>query len=274
MSDHHAAAPSVAPSRPRPGAGQILGELLLTAGVLVLLFVVYEAFWTNIASGRLQAGVESRLEQAWSDGSGVVAGQPIPPLTPVPGEGFARIHMPAIDIKYAVVEGVDGENLRAGPGHYPASQLPGEPGNFALAAHRIGSGAAFQHLDGLEACDAVVVETEYQWLTYRVLPLATDPAARAAAARNCLSPAQTARVTDGDYAHLQGRRITLPGDVDVINPLPSAPWTAPGDDLESVATLTTCHPLFSNTERMIVHAMLVETIPKSSGGRPAALQER
>ncbi|WP_353844445.1 hypothetical protein [Rhodococcus sp. (in: high G+C Gram-positive bacteria)] len=39
-------------------------------------------------------------------------------------------------------------------------------------------------------------------------------------------------------------------------------------------TLTTCHPLYSNSERLIVHAVLVETIPKISGNNPAALQEQ
>ncbi|NKR33528.1 sortase [Rhodococcus hoagii] len=46
-----------------------------------------------------------------------------------------------------------------------------EPGNFALAGHRIGTGAVFQHLDRLDTCDAVVVETESNGPTYRVLPL-------------------------------------------------------------------------------------------------------
>ncbi len=83
------------------------------------------------------------------------------------------MHIPALDAAYAVVEGTRNEDLRAGPGHYVDTQMPGEPGNFALAGHRIGTGAVFQHLDRLDACDAVVVETEFRWITYRVLPLET-----------------------------------------------------------------------------------------------------
>ncbi|GAB2654606.1 class E sortase [Prescottella soli] len=260
------------PEQARPNAGGVAGELLLTAGVVLLLFVFYEAFWTNIVSGRLQDEVDNSLDESWSRGA--TGDEPVAPPTPALGEGFARVHIPALDAAYAVVEGTRNEDLRAGPGHYVDTQMPGEPGNFALAGHRIGTGAVFQYLDRLDACDAVVVETEFRWVTYRVLPLETSSPERRAAAEACLSPEQTDRVSDGDYAHVQGRHITAPTDVEVVNPLPGAPWAEPGPGLESMLTMTTCHPLFSNAERMIVHAMLVETIPKSSGHSPAALQER
>lgn len=260
--------------RPRPGAGQVIGELLLTAGALILLFVIYEAFWTNIISSRLQDEVNHSLEQAWSKSPPATGDEPIAPPTPALGEGFARVHLPTLNAMNAVVEGTQNADLRAGPGHYPETQMPGEPGNFALAGHRIGSGAVFQHVDQLGACDAIVVETEFQWMTYRVLPLETAAPDRRAAAAACLRPEQIDRVADGDYAHIQGRHITAPGDIDVVNPVPDAEWVPPEPGLESMLTLTTCHPLFSNAERMIVHAILVETTPKSSGNSPAALQEK
>jgi sortase (surface protein transpeptidase) len=152
--------------------------------------------------------------------------------------------------------------------------MPGEAGNFALAGHRNGSGAVFQHLDRLDACDAVVVETEFQWMTYRLLPLDQASPERRAAAKACLNPEQADRVSEGDYVHLLGRRITVPGDVAVVNPLPGSPWAEPDATLESMLTLTTCHPLYSNSERLIVHAVLVETISKTSGTIPAAFQEQ
>ncbi|MFB9778625.1 class E sortase [Rhodococcus baikonurensis] len=261
----------------RPRLGQVIGELLLTAGVLILLFVVYEAFWTNITSGRLQDEVNAQLEESWGkDKDQVAAGNPVAPPAPVLGEGFARVYLPTLgaDAVSAVVEGTRNEDLRAGPGHYPESQMPGEAGNFALAGHRIGFGAVFQHLDRLDACDAVVVETEFQWMTYRLLPLDQSSPERRTAAQACLSPEQADRVSDGDYAHLLGRHITVPGDVAVVNPLPGKPWPEPDTTLESMLTLTSCHPLYSNSERMIVHAVLVETISKTSGTIPAALQEQ
>ncbi|MFD4293649.1 class E sortase [Rhodococcus sp. NPDC058532] len=260
-------------ARPRPGAGQVTGELLLTAGVVVLLFVIYEAFWTNIVSGRLQDEVDNGLAQSWAQGSGAAGDAPVAPPVPTPGEGFARLHFPTLGAAYAVVEGTSNEDLKAGPGHYTDTQLPGEPGNVAIAGHRNGSGAVFEHLDRLGACDAVVVETRTEWMTYRLLPLAAAAPERRAAAADCLRPEQIDRVAGGDYAHVLGRHITVPGDVAVVNPLPGAEWVEPGPWLESVLTLTTCHPLFSNAERMIVHAVLVETTPKFAGTLPVALQE-
>ena len=260
-------------ARTRPGAGQVIGELLLTAGVIILLFVIYEAFWTNIVSGRLQDDVNHSLDKSWGNDSGAAGDEPVAPLVPVLGEGFARVHFPTLGAAYAVVEGTRNEDLKAGPGHYTDTQMPGEAGNFVLAGHRNGSGAVFQHLDQLGTCDAVVVETEFQWMTYRLLPLDAASPERRAAAAACLSLEQVDRVSDGDYAHLFGRHVTVPGDIEVINPLPGVPWVEPDPGLESMLTLTTCHPLFSNTERMIVHAVLVETIPKSAGNIPAALQE-
>lgn len=73
--------------------------------------------------------------------------------------------------QFAVVEGVQEHELRTGPGHYPVTQLPGQDGNFAVASHRVGKGAPFNDLGALEACDAVVVETKQEWVTYRVLPM-------------------------------------------------------------------------------------------------------
>lgn len=261
------------PGWKRPGAGQVIGELLLTAGVVILLFIVYEAFWTNIVSGRLQDKVDTSLEESWAQDPVAPGDGPGVPLEPVVGEGFARVHLPTLGVRYAILEGVRNEDLRAGPGHYPHTEMPGEAGNFALAGHRIGSGPVFQHLDQLGACDAVVIETQAEWLTYRLLPLDADPSERRAAAAGCLSPGQVERVSDGDYAHVRGRHITVPGDIDVVNPVPGAEWAPPEPGLESTVTLTTCHPLFSNTERMVVHAVLVESTPKAPGVMPAALQE-
>lgn len=261
-------------ARPRPSAGQVIGELLLTAGVVLLLFVIYEAFWTNIVSGRLQDEVDNGLAESWAEGSEPPGAAPVASPLPVPGEGFARLHFPTLGAAYAVVEGTRNEDLKAGPGHYIGTQMPGEAGNFAIAGHRNGSGAVFQHLDQLGACDAVVVETRTEWMTYRLLPL-DDPASpeRRAAAGACLGPGLTDRVSDGDYAHVLGRHITAPDDVDVVNPLPGMAWVDPNSGLASVLTLTTCNPQFSNAERLIVHAVLVESLSKSTGAVPAALQE-
>lgn len=268
--------------RPRPrsrvSGGQIIADLLLTVGVLLALFVVYESFWTNLASGRLQDEASAQLEDRWSD-SPVATDDPAPLPVPALGEAFSRVHLPTLgqDAVYTVLQGTRDEDLRTGPGHYVGTQMPGELGNFALAGHRNGSGAVFQHLDRLDSCDAVIVETEAQWLTYRLVPVEKDGPERRTAAKKCLTPEQTERITLGDYSHVQGQHITTPEAVEVIAPIPGVPETGSGSEpapaLERMLTLTTCHPQFSNAERLIIHAVLVETTSKSDGVLPAALSE-
>ena len=185
------------------------------------------------------------------------------------------MYVPAFgsDFRFAIVEGTEDEDLYAGPGRYVDTQMPGQPGNFAVAGHRVGKGAPFNDLGHLQVCDAIVVETQTEWITYRVLPIDAVGDARRAEATGCLTPEQVERVTTGEYAGVQGRHITLPGDIEVINPVPGLAATQTDPSLESLITLTTCHPQFSNAERMIVHAIEVEATPKIAGERPAVLEE-
>ncbi|WKD58328.1 Sortase family protein [Corynebacterium capitovis DSM 44611] len=257
--------PSAVPTRAT--ASQVVGEALLTVGAVLLLFAFYEAFWTNLHSQRLQSGAHEQLEGQWVNPRGT--------SEPQLGDAFALLRIPAFgaDYAFAVVEGVDEASLLVGPGHYPGTQLPGQPGNFAVAGHRVGKGAPFNDLGQLSACDAVVVETQTQWVTYRVLPTSTEAAQRAAEAAPCLSGALAERVVGGDYAGVAGKVITTPRDTSVIAPLPGREGDSVAG-LAGVLTLTTCHPQFSNAERMIIHAIQTEVVEKSDGVvRPRALQE-
>lgn len=261
-------------SRGRFSVTQILGEILLTMGVVILLFAFYESYWTNLAAGRLQDEKASALEERWGESEEAERVNPRQRLVPELGEAFARMYIPAFgsDFQFAIVEGTDDEDLLAGPGRYIDSQMPGQAGNFAVAGHRVGKGAPFNDLGNLEVCDAIVVETQSEWITYRVLPIDAQGDARRAEAAGCLSPEQVERVTVGEYAAVQGRHITLPGAIEVINPVPGQ-WEAVTPELEGMITLTTCHPQFSNAERMIIHAMEVDSTPKIAGERPAVLEE-
>lgn len=151
--------------------------------------------------------------------------------------------------------------------------MPGEAGNFAVAGHRVGKGAPFNDLGKLQVCDAIVVETKTEWITYRVLPIDVVGDARRAQSSGCLTPEQVERVNTGEYSSVQGRYITLPNAVEVIEPVPGGVFHSDAEGLEGLITLTTCHPQFSNAERMIVHAMEVEATPKSDGQRPGVLEE-
>lgn len=236
---------------------QFLGELLITLGVLSLLFAFYEAYWTNLEAGRNQTVAERNLDERWEN--------PRARHTPELGQAMARLYIPAFgpDYQFAIIEGTDEQELLAGPGHYTDSQLPGEPGNFAVAGHRVGKGAPFNDLGHLNACDAMIVETATNWEVYRVLPIDSRDL-------DCYPPDVDKRVRDGDYSHLVGRHITDPSDYSVISPLPGT--DAEGPDLLPILTLTTCHPQFSNAERMIIHAVHVRTEPKT-GDLPQEMME-
>ena len=52
--------------------------------------------------------------------------------------------------------------------------------------------------------------------------------------------------------------VTDPPDTDVLLPVPGQPGVEAD---EAVLTLTTCHPRWSSSERLIVHATLVDTAP-------------
>lgn len=127
----------------------------------------------------------------------------------------------------------------------------------------MGKGAPFNDLDNLETCDAIVVETQSEWITYRVLPID-------GAAPDCFSPEQMAKP---EYQSVVGRHITVPGDIGVIDPIPGYDPGSGVTPSEGLLTLTTCHPRFSNAERMIVHAMEVAHEPKVAGQTPPVLEE-
>lgn len=245
-----------------------VAELLLVAAFVLVNIFVYESYWTNIASGKEQSIKEEQVETLFSSYQNP-RGAHIPAL----GEAFSRIYIPSFgtDFSFAIVEGTADEDLLAGPGHYDNTQMPGEAGNFAVAGHRVGKGSPFNDLGKLNTCDSIVIETQTSWYTYKVLPMAGDTATRQQAASQCLTPAVTSRVTKGDYATVEGRHITTPEQYEVVNPIPSTD-TPLSPDMLPILTLTTCHPQFSNKERMIIHAVLTESVDKSSGQIPEALQ--
>lgn len=84
------------------------------------------------------------------------------------GDALGRIQAPAIGLDARMVEGVGRSALRRGPGHYPDTALPGEPGTVAVAGHRTTYGAPFRRLDDLDRGDRVTLEVPYGQSTYRV----------------------------------------------------------------------------------------------------------
>jgi sortase A len=261
-------------------AVRTFGELLITAGIVVLLFVVYELYVTNLFSAQKQRQASAALEESWSgdDNERRLHGDLLD------GKAFAKLYIPSFgaDYQFTVQQGVDAETLEVGPGHYKDTALPGEPGNFAVAGHRVGKGAPFNDLDLLESCDAIVVETGSDFFVYRVLPMAgevdgwAEGKGSTAECAGVPSLHDPAAADGGPYGQTVGRRIVLPTRGDAVAPVPYQPvGVLPPASQASLITLTTCHPQFSDRERMIIHGVLWKQFKKGpdSGGYPQLLRE-
>lgn len=252
----------------------VLGELLLTLGVVLALFVVYQVWWTDLDAARAQSAADSTLDQRWAAPANPRERGMTPGDTGPDGTAFARLHIPAFgsDYRFAVVSGTSDAALEIGPGHYTETQAPGEPGNFAVAGHRVGRGSPFNDLDALRPCDALVYATAHEWLIYRVLPVdAPDRAAARAQAGECLPTDLADRATSGPYDGLSGVSVVRPEDVWVIDAVPGRAGPA-SPDLLPLTTLTTCHPQFSAAERLVVHGVLERAEPRVAGVVPAELR--
>jgi sortase A len=93
---------------------------------------------------------------------------PVPGTVPVEGQPVGIIQIPKIAVDKVVVEGTATADLRLGPGHYPGTPLPGQPGNAAIAGHRTTYGAPFYNLNELVPGDQIVVTTTQGRFCYDV----------------------------------------------------------------------------------------------------------
>ncbi|WP_442785498.1 class E sortase [Actinacidiphila sp. DG2A-62] len=219
---------------------RIVGELFITTGVLMLLFVTYQLWWTNVRAHQQAASASNNLEHQWAKGT--AQGPDRNPGTFSPGEGFAIMYIPKLDVKAPIAQGVDKHKVldKGMVGHYDGSLNTAMPwdktGNFAVAAHRNTHGEPFRYINHLVPGDKVVVETANAYYTYQVTSsLASTP----------------------------------PSNIGVLKPVPAGSgFTAPGRYI----TLTTCTPEFTSTNRLIVWGKLVEERPRSAGKPDALLQ--
>lgn len=161
-------------------------------------------------------------------------------LTPREGEVLGSIEIPDIGLTRNIVEGIRRDDLRQGPGHYPGSPLPGQPGNVAIAGHRSTYGEPFRDLHLLVPGDLIKVTTFQGDSYYQVM-------------------AQTNE--DGDEV---GHFVVDPSQTEVLD-----------DFGDNRLTLTACHPYRSARQRIIVTAELVsapqEVLPTLTDERLAEL---
>lgn len=139
----------------------MVGRSFIGLGVIILLFLGYQMFGTNFITGREQKALASDLAGKWN----VEAPAHV---TPDLGGGVALIKIPKIGIDRVVVEGVEVEHLKKGPGHYPETALPGQRGNMVISGHRTTYGAPFYRLDELRVGDEIVLVDAVGSYNYRV----------------------------------------------------------------------------------------------------------
>ncbi len=176
--------------------------MLVTIGLLILLFVTYELWGTGIFTARDQSRLKSQfrreLLQAQHQDNPVVTApttkpKPGKPRKPVPttsttlnpryqiappeGGIIGEIVIKKIGVDWIFREGVQLADLAQGPGHYPGTPLPGQIGDAAIAGHRTTHGAPFFRVNELAPGDHIVIRTFAGTYTYVVAkqPFAVDP---------------------------------------------------------------------------------------------------
>ncbi|MFF2504306.1 class E sortase [Streptomyces sp. NPDC058067] len=219
--------------RRRRGRGRIaaavsvFGELLITTGLVLGLFVAYSLWWTNVVADRAAHKQGDKVRHQWSD--------PGPGALDTKG-GIGFLHVPSMRNGEVLVEkGTSAEILNDGvAGYYTdpvKSALPSaKKGNFALAAHRDGHGAKFHNIDKIKKGDPIVFESKDKWYVYKVYDILPE---------------------------------TSKYNVKVLSAVPKESGVKkPGRYI----TLTTCTPVYTSTYRYVVWGEL-ERIDKVDSKR-------
>lgn len=211
-------------------AVSFFGELLITAGLVLGLFVVYSLWWTNVVADRAAGKQADKVREDWAHGRG---GPGV--LDTRNGIGF--LHVPSMRNGEVLVEkGTSNKILNDGvAGYYTdpvKATLPmsGKNGNFSLAAHRDGHGAKFHNIDKISMGDPIVFETKDKWYVYKVYGILPE---------------------------------TSKFNVEVLSQVPKESGRKkPGHYI----TLTTCTPVYTSTYRYVVWGEL-ERVEKVDADR-------
>lgn len=233
------------------------GELLITAGIVLALFVVWQNWWTDMTAQKAFAVGRTSVVDAWGarlDADGIPGpARPLPAPSGTAGSSssgssssgsgssvsgggkqtssrkpiktIGLMFVPALQKRdlwgQPIVEGTSNRALNQGVGHYPGSARPGGIGNMSIAGHRTTHGAPFRHLDKLKRGDRVIIRMKDTWYIYA----------------------------------LDKSKVVRPKENWVLK---SRPWRNARGRL---ITLTTCHPVGSAARRLVWWGHLVRTQP-------------
>ncbi|MET8681096.1 class E sortase [Streptomyces sp. NPDC004647] len=246
-------------------------EAAVTVGLVLLLLVVHQVWWT---SRQAREGAERKvqaLEREWagepggpgepdargpgagkapteSGGGGGGAGSSgqagpsgrraaAQPRAPRWDQAYAVLRIPRIGVTAPVAQGV-GESAvlnRGYVGHYPRTAQPGRAGNVALAGHRNTHGEPFRYINRLRPGDELRIDTAEGRFTYRVAKILPQTSARDS---------------------------TVIDRVPRSSVKPAYGFSEPG----YYVTLTTCTPEYTSKYRLVVWGRL-EAVAVRGGGR-------
>lgn len=142
---------------------RLLGELLVTVGAILVLFVAWELWWSDVVADADPAEVVAAMEQEPS------GRRWIDPRSVAPGDPLRDRPDPTVWADYArpLYEGTTPEVLSHGLGHYVGTSLPGDVGNVGIAGHRTTYGRPLSKIE-LADDDVVLLETRQTYFLYRV----------------------------------------------------------------------------------------------------------
>jgi len=251
------------PRRQKATVLGVLGELCITGGVVVLLFLGWQVWLNDLIVGAEQTSAANALAEQWDNQAAASAtasptpdateapdetpaappapvdpGEPVVAAPPAASVSFANLIIPRLgaDYRRPIAEGIGSNvlnNRKTGVGHYPQTQMPGAVGNFAVAAHRTTYGAGFHDINTLLVGDSIYVETADGWYKYVY----------------------------------RGTEYVRPTGVGVLDPVPQVAGVASTD---RVITMTSCHPYYSSAERIIAYGVFETWYPRA-GGPPAEI---
>lgn len=229
----------------------IVGELLITAGILIGLYICWQLWFSSWEANTYQNNQLTEATEEWQEPPQQIGAPRTDPPPEFPhitdtGATLGVIHIPAFgkNWEYLILQGANQQVLDKGYfGHYKDTAYPGEVGNFAMAAHRNTYGAPMHYVENLTTGDAIIVETDQAYLVYKI----------------CMDP-----------------YVVKPSEGEVIWPVPpiilgdknakEEAREASAEPTRRLLTITTCHPYIGiQIERMITHAEFDHWVARSDG---------
>jgi LPXTG-site transpeptidase (sortase) family protein len=219
--------------RGRPGpiarTVSVVGEVLITVGLVLALFVVYSLWWTNVVADRHARAASEKVRKEWAQAP-AAPGKAAAPRGLDTKDGIGFLHVPAMGRHYEVLvkKGTSTKVLNEGvAGYYtqptPAAMPWDSTGNFTVAAHRDGHGAKFHNIDKIHVGDPVVFESKSTWYVYKVYKILKQTSQYNVAVTDQI-PKESGKTKPGRYI-----------------------------------TLTTCTPVYTSLYRYVVWGQLVRT---------------